>query len=73
MKQSNYDLILKCIQHGAPAMSDELITDFNQTVQLANERLVEMRRAIEAENVKKSAEAAKKAVEENTETEEQGE
>ncbi len=61
MKQSNYDAIIKCIQHGAPAMADELITDLNQTVQLSNERIVEMQQAREAEAAAKSAEAAEKA------------
>lgn len=39
MKQSNYDTICACIQHGAPAIANELMADFNHTVELANEQI----------------------------------
>ena len=32
MKQSTYNIIVKCIQHGAPALTEDLMQEFNQTV-----------------------------------------
>ncbi len=36
MKQTSYTTIIKAIQYGAPAIADELVVDFNQTVQNSN-------------------------------------
>lgn len=47
MRQSNYDNIIKCIQHGAPALAGELITDLNQTVEESNKWQQEQRRIVE--------------------------
>lgn len=35
MKQSSYDAIFKCIKLGAPALFDELVTELNETIQIA--------------------------------------
>lgn len=61
MKQSNYETIVKCIQHGAPAIANELIGDLNNTVELANNQVIYLReqqlKAQQEENVKKTVKA----------------
>ena len=37
--QTQYEIILKCIRTGAPAIADASIESYNQTVQLANEAI----------------------------------
>lgn len=39
MKQSNYEIICECIKYGAPAIAGQLLADFNNTVELANEQI----------------------------------
>lgn len=48
MKQNQYEAIISCIQFGAPALSQELITAFNQVMQNSNEYVSEKLRADEA-------------------------
>lgn len=64
MTQSNYENIIACIKHGAPAMANELIVALNETIQLATERIAEMkeeeRRRTEAEMKRQAEEQAKK-------------
>ena len=50
MIQYEYEEIIKCIQFGAPAQGEQLVKSFNNTVQLANQKLIE----IEAEKKKKA-------------------
>ena len=61
MHQSQYETIVKCIQYGAPALANDLIVSFNNTIQLANERASEM----QEEQRRKTEEAMKKQQEEN--------
>ena len=37
MKQSSYDMIVACIQHGAAAMSNQLIEELNGVVNDSNQ------------------------------------
>lgn len=48
MKQSNYDTIVSCIKHGAPAIAHLLLADFNQTVELANDQITYLKGLEEA-------------------------
>lgn len=53
MKQSNYDTIVSCINHGAPAIAHLLLADLNQTVELANDQITYLK--------EREAEAKRKA------------
>lgn len=48
MRQQDYEMIIACIQHGAPALASLLIGAFNQVVENSNE-LRELKRGLEAE------------------------
>ena len=48
MRQQDYETIIACIQHGAPAMAQQLISALNNVVESANE-LRELKRKQEAE------------------------
>lgn len=39
MRQSDYETIIQCIQHGAPAIANTLVNSFNETISLANDRM----------------------------------
>lgn len=39
MNQSNYEVIIACIQHGAPALATSLINSFNSVIEKANKYL----------------------------------
>lgn len=58
MTQANYGTIISCIQHGAPAIANELIADFNKTVELANDRITYLKQQEEAERQRQQVEAA---------------
>ena len=64
MKQSTYNIIVKCIQHGAPALTEELMREFNQTVTNVN---ILVQQQIAEEQAKREAEA--KAQADKTKTE----
>ena len=61
--QTQYEIILKCIRTGAPAIADELTESYNQTVQIANEAIThreEVRKQeMEAQTKAKAEEKAK--------------
>lgn len=62
MKQQDYETIVACIQFGAPALSTQLITNLNKTIENSNSYVQEQKRLVEeahkADMVK--AEEAKK-------------
>lgn len=61
MKQNQYDAIISCINYGAPALAQELITVFNQTIKNSNDYLTEKAKAEEvARRAKEDAERAAK-------------
>lgn len=64
MKQSEYENILACINYGVPALANNLIKAFNETISLANERITEKqeeeRRKTEAELKRQQDEKIKK-------------
>ena len=64
MKQSTYNIIVKRIQHGAPALTEELMREFNQTV--TNDNIL-VQQQIAEEQAKREAEA--KAQADKTKTE----
>lgn len=66
MDQHSYELIMSCIQHGAPAVAPQLINALNVVVEKANQ-LTELQRA-KLEEARK-AEAAKKDAEEQAKKE----
>ena len=56
MKQSNYETICKCIEHGAPAIAGQLLNDLNQTVELANKQITYMQERQREEDARIAAE-----------------
>lgn len=62
MKQSNYDTIVSCIKHGAPAIAPLLLADLNQTVELANDQITYLK---EREEAKRKAAEVQPAPTEN--------
>lgn len=54
MRQQDYEMIIACIQHGAPALAQVLINALNQVIESSNE-LREIKRAqeVEAREIKK--------------------
>ena len=62
MTQSNYEIIIACIQHGAPALAGQLIQSFNNVIEKANQ-LTELKRqeeeAAKKASIVKAEEAAK--------------
>jgi|LSQX01.2.fsa_nt_gb hypothetical protein len=48
MRQQDYEMIIACIQHGAPALAQVLINALNQVIESSNE-LREIKRAREVE------------------------
>lgn len=48
MKQAQYEAIINCIQFGAPALAQELVTAFNTVMQNSNEYVTEKMKAEEA-------------------------
>lgn len=48
MTQEQYTQIIKCIKFGVPAIADDLTNSFNSTVELANQRITELKKAQEA-------------------------
>lgn len=65
MRQYDYDTIITDIKFGTPALADELIKSFNETIVLANERLA----AIDTEKRKKAEEELKRQQEEKAKQE----
>ena len=61
MKQFAYDTIIACIQHGAAAIAEPLIEEFNMTVQNENKYILEQNRAEQERRA--AAEKEKKAAE----------
>jgi len=57
MRQQDYEMIIACIQHGAPALAQVLINALNQVIESSNE-LREIKRAqeVEAREIKKAQE-----------------
>ena len=55
MRQQDYEMIIACIQHGAPALAQVLINALNQVIEDSNE-LREIKRAqeVEAREIKKA-------------------
>lgn len=58
MKQSNYDTIVSCINHGAPAIAHLLLADLNQTVELANDQITYLKGLEEAKRKAAEVQAA---------------
>lgn len=58
MKQQTYNIIANCIQYGAPALANELMEEFNQSVTNDN-TLIQQR--IAAEQARKEADAKAEA------------
>ena len=52
MTQEQYAEIIKCIKFGVPAIADDLVNSFNSIVELANQRITELKKAQEGQNVK---------------------
>lgn len=44
MKQQEYETIVACIQYGAPALSAQLITNLNKTIENSNSFVQEQKR-----------------------------
>lgn len=63
MKQSDYEMILACIAHGAPALADRLVNSLNTLIETNNTTTNELK-ATKAELEKH--EAAKKDAEKAT-------
>lgn len=61
MRQANYETIIQCINHGAPAIANILIADFNDTVNLANDRITYLQEQERIEAERKQAEAVAQA------------
>lgn len=59
MDQNNYNLIMSCIQHGAPAVAPQLVQALNTVVEKANQ-FVELQR-VKREEQRKVEEAKKDA------------
>lgn len=61
MRQQDYEMIIACIQHGAPALAQVLINALNQVIEGSNE-LREIKRAQESEarEIKRGKEAEAK-------------
>lgn len=51
MRQDDYDVIMSCIQYGAPALAPKLAQSFNNVVEKANQ-LTELQR-LETERARK--------------------
>lgn len=62
MRQDDYEIILSCIQHGAPALYTRLVTSLNKVIESDN-RLAELKR-IEADKARKAE--AEKAIKKTT-------
>lgn len=70
MKQTEYESIIKCIEHGAPALATDLVEALNNDIRLAMERTQELRdaeaaaraKAIEEQNKRKAAEPKKQEI-----------
>lgn len=60
MRQANYETIIRCIQYGAPAIAEQLITDLNNTCELANKQLTQMQAEEIAAREKAQAAAKRK-------------
>lgn len=60
MKQHQYEEIITCINYGAPALANDLITAFNQVMQNSNE-FISAKMKAEEEARKAQEEAAKEA------------
>lgn len=56
MNQSSYEIILACIQHGAPALSTSLTNSFNSVIEKAN-KYTEIKQ--QEEEARRKAEVAK--------------
>ena len=63
MKQSSYDMIVACIQHGAAAMSNQLIEELNGVVNDSNQLRTLAQQAAEKA---KELQQQKEEVEDNT-------
>lgn len=61
MKQSHYEAIIHCIQYGAPALSQDLISSFVQVVQNSNEYITAQQKAQEQARKAKEVEAKEQA------------
>lgn len=57
MDQYSYETIMACIKSGAPAIAPQLITAFNNVVNLANERSQEIQAQRQIEQQKAAAKA----------------
>ena len=54
MRQQDYEMIIACIQHGAPALAQVLINALNQVIEGSNElREIKRAREVEAREPKK--------------------
>lgn len=47
MKQADYEIILACIQHGAPALAPQLVPALNNTIENSNNFISQQRQAAE--------------------------
>lgn len=52
MTQTQYEIIIKCIEHGVPALASSLITSFNEVISDSNELQEAKRAAVKAEKAK---------------------
>lgn len=58
MTQEQYAQIIKCIEFGMPAVGKELTEAFNSTVELANQKILDMK-AQETKDTTKTAKGGK--------------
>lgn len=57
MKQDDYEIVINCINHGAPALSARLIQSLNNVVENSNMYVEAQRKQLEES--RKAAQAAK--------------
>ena len=68
MIQNDYELIISCIQYGAPAVANRLVKAFNDTIDQVNQfNEMKRRQAMELANEKRGTEETK-ATEKTKET-----
>lgn len=64
MRQTDYEVIIQCIQFGAPALATGLVTALNQTIEDSNSWVNEQKRlANEAHRAEMKAAAVREAKE----------
>jgi len=66
VKQQDYEIIVSCIQFGAPALTNELLTSLNKTVENSNSWIQEQKRIADEAHKKDvlKAELSKKSKDE---------